>query len=155
MSEHFYRNLLRETGLHLQIPDPERFIENPLLKVDGLPLFLMYDEAFDPDLLQVRFDLGESPEEGCEPLWRELLHHNFIWGQGGRFVFSTIADNDHVVLTLQYDISPDTTGVELGNWLRSAAYEAKAHWVDIMDTTMPKAGLGTMGGRHTSMGEAR
>lgn len=139
MNTAIYRALLQSLGKYLQLHDLARFASSGLLEIENMPVVLLYDEAFDPQLLQIRFDLGDSPEEGREALWYALLDSNFIWGEGGRFVFGVCSDTDHVVLTIQHAIAADVTAAELGDWLRGAAREVLARWTEILQAQAPQA----------------
>ncbi|MDB5841701.1 MAG: hypothetical protein JWQ23_3653 [Herminiimonas sp.] len=132
MDLHRYNQVLEEMCDHVKLGDRTQFLENGLLTIGGTDMFLLYDEAFDPEFLQLRIDFGPVPDCNREHLWRSLLNCNFVWGQGGYLVFSVIPENEHVVLTLKHTLNDEVSGAELANWLAFASGEAKAQWMHIL-----------------------
>lgn len=115
------------------LPADDPFIDTGALKVNGMSTLLFYDEEFDPDRLQIRFDLGEVPDDPAEslPFLHAILRVNFVFGLGGLAVFSINVNNNHVILTTQHTLAESISAQDLFFILQEAAQKAHFAWEQV------------------------
>lgn len=122
-----------------RLPANDPFIETGALKINEIDALLFYDEEFDPDRLQIRFDLGKLPDkvDALLPLTLALLSVNFIFGLGGLAVFGINVNNEHIVLTTQHILSDSVSAQDLFSLLQEAAYKANQAWQEVQNPNSP------------------
>jgi hypothetical protein len=115
----------------LAFDDP--FHTTRVLKVNGVETFLFYDEAFDPDRLQIRMDFGDLPNDPRQlnDLMLSVLAMNFTYGLGGLAVFSVNPEDAHLVLTTQHTLEPSMAPQDLLVALKESNAQAVFAWEEI------------------------
>jgi len=151
-NQHQFRQLLQEFAKATELASPEFFIATGLVKVDGMPMLVHYDQEKMPGKMLLRMDLG--PVQGDKPrTWFNLLAGNYALGELGFYVFSINPESGNIMLTLQLDLDDKMTAQQLFVFMRTAVQEGKRCWdhirkivdnpdqnvVDIMAAVRPDA----------------
>jgi hypothetical protein len=128
MEAYQYKALIAEFAQLAGLADPKELTEKGLVNIGGLDMLLHYDHAFDPELLQVRIDLGDPPENKFLAVMVTLMSANYVLGNGGTFVFSLLPETTRVVFTAQQKIDTQFTAQDLWQALSDIARQSRNVW---------------------------
>ncbi len=128
-----FEKLATELALCAGLASDDPFHETRVMKVNGLDTLLFYDEAFDPERLQIRMDFGGLPKDPFQlnALMLSVLSLNFIYGMGGLAVFSVDSSNAHLILTTQHGLDTTLTAQDLLAVLQESHAQAVSAWDEL------------------------
>lgn len=128
-----FEKLANELALCAGLASDDPFHETRVMKVNGLDTLLFYDEAFDPERLQIRMDFGGLPKDPVQlnALMLSMLSLNFIYGMGGLAVFSVDSSNAHLILTTQHGLDTTLTAQDLLAVLQESHAQAVSAWDEL------------------------
>jgi hypothetical protein len=142
-----FQALLQELARAAGLPDASGLLDHGRLNIGPWSSLLVHDAGYDPELLQVRMNLGGFAGEQRDVVMQALLEANYGEGWGGECVFSLSPDTGEVALTMRLELSPSLSAQELWQALSDIAQQGGRMWEEIAASSKPARGMPAVSAR--------
>jgi len=127
-----FQTLLAEFAHIAQLADPSDLLKHHRLQLGGVETALEHQPAFDPDLLQLRVQLGTFDESQRDEVLTALLESNYLIGYGGQCVYSLLPTTNDVVLTMRLQLDESISAQELWQQMSDLVRHSSELWQQVM-----------------------
>ncbi|OAJ61443.1 hypothetical protein A6V36_23990 [Paraburkholderia ginsengiterrae] len=107
-----YRRVVEELCKVVGFNSPKTLFDGGRLRIDDYLVALIYDETFDPDLLQVYIDLGPIPADRAAAC-KTFLKINFNLSASQRGSLSVHPQTEHLFYSFRYRLDKNASGQAL------------------------------------------
>ncbi|MFM0170874.1 CesT family type III secretion system chaperone [Paraburkholderia sediminicola] len=107
-----FQRVVEELCQVVGFESPEALIEGGFLQVDDNFVSMFYNDALDPDVMQVFIDLGPMPDAHADA-YKTFMKLNFELSAGQRGALSLHPNNGNLFYSFRYRLDEEASGQRL------------------------------------------
>lgn len=107
-----YKRVVQELCKVVGFDSPKTLLDGGRLRIDDFLVALIYDESFDPDLLQVYIDMGPLPDNRAD-VYKTFLMINFKLNASQRGSLGVHPQTGHLFYSFRYRLDQQASGQAL------------------------------------------